>query len=106
VVIAVITVGVVQTSIYQIVVVIAVWNEWMSASIMAALTCNGGADIGVIGADCNHMLIIVPLVRVVQMSVMQIIHVPVVKNANVPAMLAVDMRMRFVRDRERGNNVA
>jgi hypothetical protein len=95
-VIAVITVGVVQTSIYQIVVVIAVWNEWMSSSIMFALTCNGGADIGVIGADCNHMLIIVPLVRVVQMSVMQIIHVPVVKNANVPTMLAVDMRMRFV----------
>jgi len=95
-VIAVITVGVVQTSIYQIVVVIAMWNEWMSASIMSALTCNGGADIGVIGADCNHMLIIVPLVRVVQMSVMQIIHVPVVKNANVPTMLAVDMRMRFV----------
>ena len=53
-VIAVIIVGVVQTSIYQIVVVIAVWNEWMSASIMAALTCNGGADIGVIGADCEH----------------------------------------------------
>ena len=105
-VIAVITVGVVQTSIYQIVVVIAMWNEWMSASIMSALTCNGSADIGVIGADCNHMLIIVPLVRVVQMSVMQIIHVPVVKNANVPTMLAVDMRMRFVRDRERGNNVA
>ncbi len=73
-VIAVIIVGVVQTSIYQIVVVIAVWNEWMSASIMSALTCNGGADIGVIGADRNHMLIIVPLVRVVQMSVMQIIH--------------------------------
>jgi hypothetical protein len=95
-VIAVITVGVMQTSIYQIVVVIAVWNEWMSASIMSALTCNGGADIGVIGADCNHMLIIVPLVRVVQMSVMQIIHVPVVKNANVPTMLAVDMRMGFV----------
>jgi hypothetical protein len=106
VVIAVITVGVVQTSIYQIVVVIAVWNEWMSASIMAALTCNGGADIGVIGADCDHILIIVPLMRVAQMSIVQIIHVPVVKNANVPAMLAVDMRMRFVRDRERGNNVA
>ena len=33
---------------------------------------------------------------VVQMSVVQIIHVPVVKNANVPAMFAVDMRMRFV----------
>ena len=40
------------------------------------------------------------------MSIVQIIHVPVVKNANVPTMLAVDMRMRFVRDRERGNNVA
>ncbi len=65
-----------------------------------------GAQISGLSALTANMLIIVPLMRVAQMSIVQIIHAPVVKSANVPAMLAVDMRMRFVRDRERGNNVA
>jgi len=65
-----------------------------------------GAQISGLSALTANILIIVPLMRVAQMSIVQIIHVPVVKNVNVPAMLAVDMRMRFVRDRERGNNVA
>ena len=65
-----------------------------------------GAQISGLSALTANILIIVPLMRVAQMSIVQIIHVPVVKNANVPTMLAVDMRMRFVRDRERGNNVA
>ena len=65
-----------------------------------------GAQISGLWALTANILIIVPLMRVAQMSIVQIIHVPLVKNANMPAMLAVDMRMRFVRDRERGNNVA
>jgi len=96
VIITVIAVTMVESTIDQVINMIAVRYERMSATVVFALAHNRRAPIGVVSAHCDHVLVIVSFVRMVQMPVVQVIHMPIVQNANVPAMLAVNVRMRIV----------
>jgi hypothetical protein len=89
VIVAVIAVWVVQATIYQIIVVIAVRYPLVPTLGMPTLAGNRLAFGGVGVADSNHMLIVVPLVGVVQVPIVQVIYVPVVLNAGVPTVRAV-----------------
>lgn len=102
VVIAVISVTVVQPSIDQIIEVITVRNERMPAAVVPALTRDGCAPVGVLGAYGNHVLVVMSLVRVVQMPIMEIVHMPVVKNAQMPAVFVVHVGMRIVNEMGHG----
>ncbi len=68
----------------------------MSASIMPALTRYRCAPGGIFGAHGNHVLVVMVLVWMVQMPVVEIVYVSIVENAQMPAVLVVNVRMRIV----------
>ncbi len=94
--IAVITVTMVQSPIDQIIEVIAMRDQRMSAPIMPALTGHRCASGGIFGAHGNHVLVVMVFVWMVQMPVVEIVYVSIVENAQMPAVLAVNVRMRIV----------
>lgn len=63
---------------------------------MTAAGMPGGACIRVDGAYLEYMFIDVIPVRVVQMAVVQIVHMSVVEHAGVAAARSMCMRMAFV----------
>jgi hypothetical protein len=95
-VIAVIAVTMVQPSIDQVIDVITVRNQRMPTPSVSALARDRRARIGILDAHGNHMLVVVSLMWVVQMSVVEIVYMPIVKNAQMPAMLVVNVGMRVV----------
>lgn len=95
-VIAVISMTVMQPSMDQIIEVIAVRNQWMPAPIVPALACDRRAPRRIFGAHGNHMLVIVILVWMMEVSIVEIVYVSIVKNTQMPAMLAVNVGMRIV----------
>lgn len=94
--ITVIAVAMVQSSVDQVIDMIAVWHKRMATPVVSALARYWCASIGIVGAHSDHVLVVVPLVWVVQMPVVQVIHMPLVEDANVPAVFTVNMGMRFV----------
>ncbi len=91
--ITVITVAMVQTPVDQVVQVIAVGNQGMPAAIVAALAGYGSAAVGIGGAHCDNMLIVVAFVWMMQMAVVQVIHMLLVLNAQMATMFAVEVGM-------------
>jgi hypothetical protein len=70
---------------------IAVGHKRVVAAIVAALACNGRTAVGICGSHPDGMIVVVALVGVVQVAVVQIVHVPVVLDAQMAAVLAVDV---------------
>jgi len=91
VVVAVIAMAVVQATVNQVVVMIAVGHQRVAAAIVAALAGDWRAGVGIGRAYREHVLVVVTLVGVMQMAVVQIVHVALVRKAYVSAMLAVDV---------------
>jgi hypothetical protein len=75
----------------QVIGVVPMWDRLFA--LMTAGACDGRTFCRVLGAHCNGMLIIVALVLRVQMTLVQVISMPVVLHAWVAAALVVDMRM-------------
>lgn len=96
VVVAVITVAVVQAALVEVVGVVAVRDDIMPAVAVPAVA----GDRGVPGrVDCalgDCVLVVVAVVRRVQMAVVQIVDVALVLDSRVAAMLTVDVRMAIV----------
>ncbi len=92
-VIAVITVAMVQAPVDQVVQVIAVGYQGMPAAVVAALAGRRSAHVRIGGADRDDMLVVVALVWMVQVAVVEIIHVVLVLDAQMAAVLAVDVGM-------------
>lgn len=102
VVVAMVAVRMVQVSINEIINMITVRNGCMAAigamnvlPVMAFCSKRAFVRIGV--ADGNCVFIHMVAVRMMQMAVVEIIHVPVVHDGNMPAIFAMDMRMIGVR---------
>jgi hypothetical protein len=93
VIVAVIAVFVVQATVHQIVLMIAVGYEFVTALFVAAEAFDGRALAGIGCADGQRMLIIVAFMGAVQVSIVQIVHMAVVLDASMAAVLAVNMRM-------------
>jgi hypothetical protein len=92
-----------EVSTHQIVSVIAVRNRFVPASgsmlmvlIVTTAIMSGRARRGISRVYGHHMLINMPLMRVVHVSVMEIIRVSFVFNGCVSATRAVLMRMAVV----------
>lgn len=91
VVVAMVAVGVVQTSVHQVVGVSAVGNGFVPAPGTMLMAFRMGrsfhrmAAVGVFSGDGNFVLIDMVFVGMVQMSVVQIVGVPVVLDGRVAA---------------------
>ena len=102
VIVAVSVVWMMQSAINQIINVIAVWNGCMAAvgAMNVLLVVAFGAErafVGIRSADRDGVLVHVVAVRMMQMAVVKIIHVPIVHDGDVSAIFAMDMRMIGVR---------
>ena len=96
--VAVVAVRMVQVAVDEVVHVVAVWHGFVAAA-RAVLVVGGvglavvvrSACVGVLRADLDRMLVVVPLVGVMKVAVVQIVDVAVVFDGSVPAAGAVDM---------------
>jgi len=102
VVVAVIAVVMMQASVHQVVHMIAMRNGGVAAiramnvlPVVAFRTER--AFVGIRGADGDGVFVHVVAVRMMQMAIVKIIHVPVVHDGNVSAIFAMGMRMVGVR---------
>ena len=98
-VVAVITVLVVQTAVDDVVNVITVRYGFVAATFavnvaVAAVNRMAAVRVGFIDAQC--MLVVVTVVLMVQVAVVQIINVAFVFDGSVAAVCAVDVVMMFV----------
>jgi hypothetical protein len=75
----------------QVIGVVPMWDRLFA--LMTAGASDGRTFCRVHGAHRNGMLIIVSLVLRVQMTLVQVIGMPVVPHARVAAALVVDMRV-------------
>ncbi len=98
VIIAMIAMRMMQASVNQIIGMMAMWHSLVPAigtvdviGIMAGAAA--GAGIGIGGADLNHMLVDMILMRVMQMTVMQVIDMIAMAHRGMTAILAMLMRM-------------
>lgn len=91
VVVTVVAVGMVQAAVNQIVEVVAVRHERVTAALVAALTGDRGAGVGIRLADREHVLVVVALVGVVEVAVVEVVHMAIVLDAQVAAVGAVDV---------------
>ena len=104
-----IAVRVMQPPIHEIVDVIAMRDGFMAATWAVGMAC--ATDVWralhwIICADSEHMFVDMILVHVVQVPVMQIIHMPLVANRDVSAVWAVLMAVVGVmRQVARGHDV-
>ena len=80
--------------------VIAVWNRLVAAiravnmsGVVTAAAVTGGAVVRVLSRHLDHVLIDVVIVRVVQMTLMEIVDMPLMAHRLVTAAGAVSMRM-------------
>ena len=99
-VIAMAVVRMVQMTVHKIIDVVAMWHGFVTAAravnvacFMAVAVVIRGADIRIDRANGNAVFIHMPLVRVVQMAVVQVINVAIMFNGGVAAVCAVLMRM-------------
>jgi hypothetical protein len=88
-VVAVIAVAMMQATVNQIIDVIAMRNGRVAAAVVITHARDRPARCRVLVANCDDMLVIMSIVRVVQMPVVQIIDVPVMQNARVAAVLTM-----------------
>jgi hypothetical protein len=89
--------------VHQVVGVIAMRDRFMAAFramsvtlLMSATIVTGRSRCRIAGVDCDHMLIHMRFMRMVQVAVVEVVRVTLVLNGCVPARWAVLMRMAFV----------
>ena len=96
-VVAVVAVRMVQPAVDQVVDVIAVRHGVVATARAVGVTLMAAGRIGVavrmLGIDPDHVLIDVILMRVMQMAVMEVVHVTLVANRRMTAAFPVDVRV-------------
>jgi hypothetical protein len=101
VVVAVVAVRVVQLPVHQVVHVIAVRHRFVPAAwaVLMAMVMPGVSRVAAVRIGRAHledMLVNVPAVRVVQMSIVQVVHMVTVLHCSVAAVVSVIVRMVLV----------
>ncbi len=97
-VVAVVAMRMMQASVNQIVNMVAVWNGPMAAvgtvNVLPVVAFRAKrAFVGIRGADGDGVFVHVVAMRMMQMAVVEIIHVSIVHDGNMPAIFAVDVGM-------------
>jgi hypothetical protein len=95
-VIAVIAVGMMQHSLIEIILMIAVRNKWVPTALVSACTGDWSALGGIMCVHFQHMFIIMSLVQRMEVAIMQIVGMAVMRKRDVPTMLSMDVGMLFV----------
>jgi hypothetical protein len=100
VIVAVITVRMVEASVHQVIKVVPVRNRLMAAAramsmclIMSGSTMLWVAPIRIRGANFNHVLFSVPLFHMLQTAMVEIINVILMLNSNMAAARSMNMRL-------------
>jgi hypothetical protein len=93
VIIAVIAVTVMQLAITEIIQVVSMWNLLVSLGLVVTIARHGRARRGIRAGDCNNMVVVMIALWGVQMTIVQIIDVPLVPDRKVTTLLAMDMLM-------------
>lgn len=88
-VVAMIAVSMMQAAIDQVIHMIAVRHFWMSAVVMAAVTGDGMATVGIGRRHGDHMFVIVSFMCMMKMTLVEIVDMSVMLNTKVSTMLAV-----------------
>ena len=103
VIVAVIAVRVVQVAVDEVVDMVTMRNRLVAAAgamrvrrVMAGAVVGRGALVGVLVRHLDHVFVHVITVGVVQVAVMQIVHMVAVVHAGVLALRAMGMRMGLV----------
>jgi len=91
VIVAVVAVRVMQPAVDQVIVMIAVRDLRVAAAFVTAAALDRLAGVGVRRRDADRVLVVVPVVRVMQVPVVEEIDVALVLDFRVAAFLAVDM---------------
>ncbi|HXL31403.1 MAG TPA: hypothetical protein VN968_19230 [Bradyrhizobium sp.] len=91
--IAMITVRMVQPAVYEIINVVTMRHLFMSAvwTVSVCAVDLRRAFHGICGVNCDHMFVHVIPVHMVEMAVVKIIHMAVMANRGVPAFRAMLM---------------
>lgn len=76
--------------------VAAAWTVDMAWLVAQHAVRHRGAGRGVHVGNLDHMLVVMVFMRMMQMAVMEVIHMIAVAHRRVPAAWAVHMRMVFV----------
>lgn len=91
-----VAVRVVQVAVYQVVHMVTVGHGLVAAAgamyvawLVPAATVGGGAGVGVGGSHCKAVLVHMVAMRMVQVAIVQIVHMPVMQDGCVPAAGAV-----------------
>lgn len=97
------TMRMVEVATDKVVHVVAVWHGLMPAAgavlvpgVMTRASVSGRALRGVGRADLDHMLVDMIAVRLMQVTVVQVVHVIAVLDRDMTAASAVYMRMAFM----------
>jgi len=84
----------VKAAIHQVIDVIAMWHGFVPAAWAVAMAVRvnlGGAANGILRADLDHVLFGLPIARVHEVAIFQVIHVIPVTNGLVTAIGAMFM---------------
>jgi hypothetical protein len=95
-VIAVIPVRMVQHALIEIILMIAVRNDWVPTAVVSACTGDWCAPGGIVRVHFQHMLIVVPLVWRMEMTIMQIVGMVVMGKRKMPTMFSMGMGVLLV----------
>jgi hypothetical protein len=96
--------GMVKMTLDQVVGVIAMWNRLVTASWTVSVISSmgpaivaGGMRSGMACVDCNHVLIHMIFVRMVQVAIVQVVGVPFVLDGRMTARWAMFMRVSLMK---------
>jgi hypothetical protein len=92
-VVAMISMRVMELSFIEIINVISMWDGLMPTFVMSTCTTRGSTIIRILATHENDMFIIVPFMNRVQMTIMQVVKMVVMLNCRMPTMLTMDMRV-------------
>lgn len=98
-VIAMVAVLVVQTTVYNVVNVVAMWHGFVSAAFAVNVSCafvGGVAAVWVLLVHVQNVFIVMSVVFVVQMTIVQVVNVVAVFDGGVSAVCAVLVVVMFV----------
>lgn len=93
VIVAVVAVAMMQFAIAEIVKVIAMRHLFMALSLVITCAGNRRAGRGIRAAYRDSVFVIVVPMKKMEMTIVQVINVPLVRNGQVAALLAMNMCM-------------
>jgi hypothetical protein len=88
-----ISMGMVKLPLIEIIRVITMRDSLVPTRVMPTSTTRRGTTIRILATHRNDMFIVMPFMRQVEMTIMQVVDMTIVSNCRMPAMFIMDMGM-------------